>query len=227
MTEISPDNQLEKLDHFMNLNSNLFIRRIDPVGTVDVIEKIICEYAENFTNRLFLHQYEGSTVTLKNLFVEPMFRSVKENKQNPRNVVELLDRFLWNGSGKTADQILLIEGDAAIGKTSLISWLCYHYKKLDEIGKSIFCGSKLVCIRLRELEFKERLTPKIILQYLNISTLDEFEQRFAGAIIIFDGADELSMVEGVERTVIEEFLLSAKKTIQKPQAHHHKPSKIY
>lgn len=140
-----------------------------------------------------------------NLYVDPVFETNSEKRC--KNIVKILDEFLWNDS---SCRILFVEGDAAIGKTSWVSWLCFHYLALDEIGKAIFLDRKIVCIRLRELDFsKGNLSvEKCILKYLGISSLEEFKYNYKNCIMLLDGADEISMVQNLMNTSIEEFIVT-------------------
>lgn len=193
---------LSQLETYMHQNSSLFFSREAIEYPYNCTDKIVEEYANNFEEPLFWHRYcSGTRVTLKNLFVEPDFNILDKRATRPSNIVELLDSFIW---GKNRDRILFIDGDAAIGKTSLISWLCYHYRKLDDIGKSIFLDIPLVCIRLRDIDISHAVSAeKCIFEYLSIKSLDLFEKKYQNALIVLDGADELSMLSGIS---IEEFI---------------------
>lgn len=216
------------LQKFMQRNGDIFISRsIVP----NRVEGIIKEYADNYTSKLFLHTYENSKVTLKNLYINPSFSYVddlaisngggKFNNTSSRDMVSLLCDFLWQKKTNDKERILFIEGDAAIGKTSLVSWLCYHYLQVNntdiseerQTGRAIFMNRKVVCVRLRELVFSDSsLNPcEVMLSYLNIENIEEFSHQYADAIIILDGADELSMVSGVAASSIESFVLDIRK----------------
>ncbi len=209
LSEESDTKKIEKLEKFMMRNSNLFIRREDICPVYGRVYQIINEYTNNFSEPLFLHRYQLNTrVTLKNMFVEPSFSAVNVFTQHPDNIIALLDSFVWDHD---KDRLLFIDGDAAIGKTSLISWLCYHYTELDDIGKSIFVDLQLVCVRLRDLSFtKNESAETCILQYLEIKDIDEFEERFGNALIVLEGADELGLVWGIGSLTIEQFILDTR-----------------
>ena len=108
---------------------------------------------------------------------------------------------------------MFIEGDAAIGKTSLVSYLCYHYLEKDDISKAVFLNSDLVCVRLRELDFSDRnkSIQEILLEYLGFETMEKFKTLFADCILILDGADEMSMIEGIHSTGMEDLIVSIRK----------------
>lgn len=180
----------------------------------DRVESIIKEYSDNYVARLFLHKYENSSaVTLENLYVDPEFRDISKGETKSRDMVGLICDFLWQKPKNDKERILFVEGDAAIGKTSLVSWLCYNYLRTNiencgDIGKAIFLNRKIVCVRLRELIISEFGNPvDAILKYLNIKNLDEFRTKYRQSIIILDGADELGMVSGINSTSIESFII--------------------
>ena len=209
VSDLSIDNDSQKtkrLLDYMERNSNLFIRRVPTLIEQSNAEIIVQEYAKNFCEPLFLHRHVPQTrVTLKNLFVEPSFLPLDGHMDCPKNIIQLLDAFLW---GNPKDRLLFIDGDAAIGKTSLISWLCYHYTNLDEIGKSIFLDTPLVCIRLRDISlFKNETAEECILRYFSISSLTQFEEHYKNALIILEGADELGLVGGIGSLSVEQFIL--------------------
>ena len=123
--------------------------------------------------------------------------------------ISILGNFFWN---ERETRILFIEGDAACGKSSFISYLCYHYRQKDEVGKGIFLQGDLICIRLRDLEIdeKERTVEESIKDYLGLSDDNDYIEnkiRFDNYVLILDGADELGMLEGYGRSNLEEKFL--------------------
>lgn len=213
----------ELLQNFMLHNSDIFVSKSAGANRV---EEIIKEYADNYTGKLFLHTYENSKVTLQNLYINPSFSCFDDlgipiQNANSQDMIGLLCDFLWQKRTNDNERILFIEGDAAIGKTSLVSWLCYHYLQVNNVeetedrqtGRAMFMNRKVVCVRLRELSFTDSsLSPcEIVLAYLKIRNIQEFSRQYADAIIILDGADELSMVSGVVAASIESFVLDIRK----------------
>ncbi len=210
--DLSPRTETEKIKHlkkFMNYHANLFIQRVEIRH--NKVDQIVSEYAANFVEPLFLHRYQPETkVTLKNLFVEPSFLEIKPAtiSKYAGSIISILDLFLW---GDNKDRLLFIDGDAALGKTSLISWLCYHYLELDDEGKSVLCNIQLVCVRLRDLIVKENETVEsCLLRYLSFNELEEFEEKYMDALIILEGADELGIIGGMGSLTIEQFILNVR-----------------
>lgn len=213
--ELSPVTDIGKINQllqFMVRNPNIFdIREFLPPPS-DKVSKVINEYADNFVSPLFLHRFFKDTqVTLKNLFVEPELSCVNvvsNEGKSYHNIIELLDSFIWDSQ---KDRLMFIDGDAAIGKTSLISWLCYHYRELDDIGKAIFLNTQFVCVRLRDLSLsKDSSAENCILEYLSYTSMDAFERQYGNALIVLEGADELGIVNGIESSMIERFILDVR-----------------
>jgi len=229
LRDVSCGPDAEKLERFMCNNPDVFVRK--ETGKPNV-QRIIDDYASNYISPLFLHKYEDSGITLQNLYIDPSFSRVyamerqksnlhAEDQAENRNIIGVLCDFLWQKRKNDKERILFIEGDAAIGKTSLISWLCYHYSQIDteddtrarRIGRAIFMNRKIVCVRLRELDFSTsgQSAVSVILKYLEIDSLESFSSQYANAILLLDGADELSMVSGIASSSIEMFLLDIRK----------------
>ena len=212
--------EYEKLVELINKNSNIFSDKTEVLKRVDnKINQIIDEYAENFEARLFRHTYDyNSKITLKNLYISPKYRCMIENKLSNDIISKLTDFLFPKSSGIDNNRILFIDGDAAIGKTSLVSWICYHYKKIekDDIAKLLFSHNKLICIRLRDLDFtiKYPHAKDYILTYLNMND-EDFCNYYTEAVIILDGVDELSMVEAISAQNIEEFIFELRKFFKK------------
>ena len=212
LSQVADAEKIHKLQQFMAQNSTIFaVREILPPSS-DKVDKVIKEYADNFISPLFLHLYPRDVrVTLKNLFVEPELSRVDaavDSQEFSDNIVALLDSFLWDSP---KDRLMFIDGDAAIGKTSLISWLCYHYREFDEIGKAVFLNTQLVCVRLRDVSLsKDGAAEDCILKYLSFESMNAFDQQYRNALIVLEGADELGIVNGIESSAIENFILNVR-----------------
>lgn len=135
LSECEQDQKImQQLEQLMESNSELFgCEDAEKKKFSSKIDDVILSYAQNYTQKLFRHRYEkGSRVTLSNLFVYPKMKTKEGESQE---IVKIIANFLWN---EEVNRILFIEGDAAIGKTSLISFLCYHFLQDDEIRKAVF-----------------------------------------------------------------------------------------
>lgn len=163
------------------------------------------QYVDSFIEPLFLHKEpKNSRVSLKNLFILQKYKFLNENysklkKHTDDSHDSLQDVIATFLKGETP--FLFIEGDAGCGKTSLISWMNFHYWLEDETAAHLFNERPLITVRLRDLNKKD-ISEKsslstAILKYMHIESLDELERRFPKAIMILDGFDELCMIEGL------------------------------
>ena len=202
------------LETYIKQNPELF-RKISPLNTTVGIDKIIDEYAKNFEAPLFRHVYsENTQISLRNTYIDPAF-SHENSLESSRNFVSLFSKFIWEDSNL---RMLFIFGDAAIGKTSLISWLCFHYREIsredseESIGKAIFSGKRVVVIRMRDLDFSQGgKVQDAIFSYLKIKNPADFYQDYSGAVIVLEGVDELSAIESVSVSSIEQILQDIRK----------------
>ncbi len=156
-------------------------------------------YAQSFCETLFLHRNNpDSRVNMQNLFVLPehLVESAYNNLVEPDySLNQEIEHFV---SGKKT--ALFIVGDAGTGKSTLVSWINYHYCLGDEISKTIFKDRPVITVRLRDLDrdyIGHNRLMNAILAYLNIDTLDDLTLCYPAAIMILDGFDELCMIEGL------------------------------
>ena len=188
--------QFNDIIKFMDCNDQIFIPATKKLRTKkSKVQTIIDGYSDNFLQPLFQHTYsDNKKVTLQKLYVNPLFIYEGSTETQSRDFLNIYDDFLRkNRKGR----ILFLEGDAAIGKTSLVSWLCYYYNQRDNtnerspLGGAIFCNHELVCIRLRDFALA---TPENILlalhNYFGVEQ-DDFQEHYAEAVFILDGVDEL------------------------------------
>ena len=209
---------LHRLEAFMLGDTKLF-SRIDFRENQGKVSEIIKEYADNYTTRMFLHTYRPeSKITLENVYVQPKYCTPGSTDYS-RDMISLISRFICENPSEC---ILYIDGDAAVGKTSLVSWLCYQYSRQDKednyfsLRKALFLDKQLVCIRLRELDFRDNLRKpiEIVLSYLKISDMREFQRRYDDALIVLDGIDEISMVDNVKPHFLSGFINDIRKAFK-------------
>ena len=210
--------QMEQLNQFMDRNRKMFTI-IDYGSFSNRVSDIIKEYSDNYTAQMFLHTYRPeSKVSLENVYVEPKYRKT-ETYNASRDMISLVSKFICENP---SERILYIDGDAAIGKTSLISWLCYHYSHEKEedyylsLHKALFLGKQLVCIRLRELDFQKNnySVEETVLSYLQIDDLKAFQKIYDDALIVLDGIDEISMVDNLSSSFIQKFVIDFRKAFK-------------
>ena len=196
----------DKLREFMDYCSDVFpCDRVEAASkSGDQVDGIIDAYAKNYEEPLFMHLYADPPVRLMDLYVDPAFTRYGYPS---RDMTGCIEEFVWSDAYKR-ERFFFIEGSAAIGKTSLVSWLCWHYRKQTPEGTWMFGDRPLVCVRLRELDFQDDAKAEnVLLNYLGIPDIDAFEHSYPDAVVILDGADELSMVSNIPHGSVEEFLL--------------------
>lgn len=159
------------------------------------------EYAKDFEAPMFLHKNVPS-VCLKNLFVQPDYDVIRPVDAGPsaQDLYHFLSEFITNAK----EQLLIIEGDAGNGKTTLAKALCWNHQKDTATAQAVLQGRPLVTVRLRDLKKplisrEEGMLPAI-LDYLHIEDAAAFNRRFPGAVLILDGYDELCIIEGISDT---------------------------
>lgn len=155
------------------------------------------DYVKSFGSVLFLHKGEGrQAITLKDTYVQPSYRFAARSsvKETDADFMEVL----WQFGEQGENGVMIIEGDAGVGKSSLISHLCYQNEKLLQQNESgIWKDSSVYCVRLRNLttnrNFKE-VPVQEILKELGLSSHAEFGNK---DMILLDGFDELCMMDGM------------------------------
>lgn len=95
------------------------------------------KYVDSFKEPLFLHKEEGnSRVCLKNLFVLQKYQFLTHNNIDWENSEDFdEDKGLQDAISYCLNEaklpFLFIEGDAGSGKTTLIAWMNYQFRKIN------------------------------------------------------------------------------------------------
>lgn len=157
------------------------------------------DYVKSYGSVLFLHKGEDrQAITLKDTYVQPLYRFAAQSSVRgigaDVDFMEMLRQF----GEQCKKRVMIIEGDAGVGKSSLISHLCYQNEKLlQQNGNGIWKDMSVYCVRLRNLttnrNFKE-VPVQEILKELGLPSHIEFGNR---DIILLDGFDELCMMDGM------------------------------
>lgn len=165
------------------------------------------QYYNSFVENLFLHKGKGNkAISLKDLYVIPKCEEIGRDGDRiiVDNAVNYISEFSKHIIRKERHQgeILFIEGNAGVGKSSLVSYLTFLYKEKMEEWKQLFSNRTLLSIRLRDtipegMKFSSDTIVKDILKYLKISSMDEFGKLYRNPLLVLDGFDELCMVEGI------------------------------
>lgn len=186
-------------DRLRDIQSRLSPAPAEPSTTLHTSN---ADYAAWFQKPLFLHDGKNDAVNLTNLFVKHKFE-VKRGNSVQTTVDGYLADFLH---GK--EPFLFIEGDAGSGKTSLTQYMSYHYERRDDTAQQIFGNTRLITVRLREIDHiptdcrpEQRLT-RAILRFLYENDRDNDNlkrfQKSGARVLWLDGYDELCTMEGID-----------------------------
>lgn len=168
----------------------------------DGINQDYYNYVRSYGDVLFLHKADGKkAITLKDTYVVPAYKRVNRNRSKERvitdNMLELLRKF----SDDRESRVMIIEGDAGVGKSSLISHVCYlNEVELKNSGQGIFGQSEIYCVRLRNLTMSKGFVEvpiSHIIESLGFQTDTEYDVLSKKAVILLDGFDELCMIDGM------------------------------
>ena len=160
------------------------------------------DYIKSFGSVLFLHKdVNRQAITLKDTYVMPTYRfAVRSAMSDTDSSFHLIDMLRHFGK-QNKSRVMVIEGDAGVGKSSLISYLCYTNEKLkQQTGKGVWNNSDVYCIRLRNLTMNKSFMDapvKVLLKELGMRSYAEFENSSSRKIMLLDGFDELCMLDGM------------------------------
>ena len=159
-------------------------------------------YARSFMEPLCMHRIGYLNISLRDIFVIPKVDS-------KTNVLEVISDFILGND----NNVLFIEGYGGYGKSSLVSFIAYNYIFNHASPNISFLSNKqLITVRLRDIQNNNKISG--IEQKLN--NMDEIEDD---AVFIFDGLDELCMIEEknngttISESIINHFLRKNRKII--------------
>jgi len=159
-------------------------------------------YAKDFVSPLFMHRY-NPIIVLKDIFVMPNVQI----KKNVYNALDIICDFI-----NSDDNVLFIEGCGGYGKSSIVSFIAYNYLFNNTNPQISFLNNKmLIVIKLREYNGESKINE--IKKKLN--NIDAIEND---AILIFDGLDEVCMIDNskgsdIAKDIIKEFSYYNRKII--------------
>lgn len=234
---INHENRISALEETNSMHEKQ-ISRLEKTNFLDKIFDDTQYYCEKFDESLFLHRSLPieNRITLNNLYVIPSanvtteyqwYTIIKKNHPSETslnidysyfNITEALREFLEytpKQPGELAVDILFIEGKAAMGKSSFISWLCWNYinKAHNEQVKNFLNGYRLITIKLRDIEYSGNSLLNISSPFLQICAYlfkisekdlaltqqwkESSKKFFTNALLVLEGFDELCMLEGI------------------------------
>lgn len=179
-------------------------------------------YVQKFSEPLFLHRKlsPDRMISLEDIYTLTRADTVgqwnkitqKSSYENIQNAIKEFIDYAPKEPGDPSIDILFLEGQAAMGKSSLVSWLCTHYSWQDDTAKEILGNRRLIAIKLRDIsndEYENGLNlQQPFMQFysylFNISERqlsrrnqceEECKEVFHNTLLILDGFDELCMVK--------------------------------
>lgn len=150
-------------------------------------------YAKDFVSPLFMHRHKP-VITLKDIFVMPNVK-VKNNVYNALNVI----RDFINSE----DKVFFVEGCGGYGKSSIVSFLAYNYLFNNTNPQISFLTNKtLIIIKLRDCNGESKIN-EIKKKLNNIDAIED------DAVLIFDGLDEVCMMDNSKGSDIATDIIKA------------------
>lgn len=136
------------------------------------------DYFQNYYKPLCVHTSEEYQVTLNDVFVMPF---VRINDKTPKT---RLDVTVKDFISKDNRNMLIILGHGGFGKTSFVSYMAAHSREICQ-------GRDLHIIRLR------KYSKNTVDELCDAIAEDEKREKIRkDAVIVFDGLDELCMIQG-------------------------------
>lgn len=189
-------------------------------GVSTVLPENICgdvaEYKMKYEEVLFLHRNmpKEKQISLKDIFVMPLVTLCNNNWPNifpysEKKAIRVIHDFLcYNSENDNSVDFMFVEGQAAMGKSSLVSWLAWQYCCQPEKARIYFNGKRLIVVRLRDLlqrhdflDVQSPLTDLTAYLYeseISLKKKKEIEKKiYKDTVLVLDGFDELCMVESI------------------------------
>ncbi len=151
-------------------------------------------YATNYVYPLFRHRHDP-IIVLKDIFVMPNVRD-ENDTYDTLNVIQDFIEADYN--------VLFIEGYGGYGKSSIVSFLAYNYMfNSASADISFLTNRQLIIIRLRECTGERKKIEAILKRIKNKEAIEK------DALLIFDGLDELCLMDNDNGSVIAADIIKA------------------
>lgn len=179
-------------------------------------------YVEKYSEALFLHRRlpPNRTITLEDIYTLAKADSVGwwekvtqiVSYENIKDAIKEFIDYVPQKPGDLPVDILFLEGQAAMGKSSLVAWLCAHYSRQNKISREIVGNRRLIAIKLRDIISEEygnglNLQQPLVQFYSylfhvseqQVSARNQWKEKckeaFQNTLLVLDGFDELCMVK--------------------------------
>ena len=159
-------------------------------------------YVKSFGSVLFLHKTEDKkAITLQDTYVKPGYDIPAASVALEDGGIADIEAVLAGFAADSRNRVMIVEGDAGVGKSSLVSYLVFqNEKKLLKSGEGIFGSRCVFCIRLRNLTMNRAFMDAPVqgmVEELGFRTYEEFAEAAGKAVLLLDGFDELCMMDGM------------------------------
>lgn len=161
------------------------------------------QYISTYLNPLFMHRY-NPIISLRDLFVIP--NGIINSKGINKNLIEIIKDFVINVN----KNVLFLEGVGGCGKSSIISHLAHEYM-YNITNIDFLSGKQFIILRLRDID-KHNIIEGIKAKLKNTDNIKK------DAVLVFDGLDELCMIENqdgdtIAQNIIKEFSYYQRKIV--------------
>lgn len=197
--------QLNNISFKLNELDYIIQKFIDLLSNNKELRSDIAEFARAYKERLFMHYVGDICISLSDIFVMPDVKS----KYGIANALDAIRDFINNKN----QHVFFLEGFGGYGKSSIVSYLAYNYLFNRSSPNIDFLDDRqLVIIRLRDID-SYNIINSITSKLNNIGKLSK------NAVLIFDGLDELCLIENrsdgtsISESIISEFVKDNKKAI--------------
>lgn len=202
------DTKIDKISENMSNNfdkqNNIIKTMFEQIqkGSVNNKETIVKsrtkEYADIWEQNMFLNDFDkwdekaGVNVKLKDVYTDEFLPHFiwGENKTERADIKALLSEYI---NKKNENKMLLVLGQPAIGKSTLITWITVNfYNMIDNILIYKF-SSDLHNIDWKNERISDRILEELCLQDIDLN----------GKILILDGFDEVSIEFNRRRKILD------------------------
>lgn len=149
---------------------------------ITVSDSIRNEFAEEYTDYLFLEKERNDTIRLCDTYIPPHY---KFNNTSYNDILSFLDNFV---DATTKEDVLIVSGEPAIGKSSLLKCFVYNRKQKAK-------DSSIIVISMKALTYNDNFS-QVLCNHFSVATQHK-SQFLSFKTIILDGFDEFCFVNNI------------------------------
>jgi len=227
--------EITLLDHELRITALEDEQSLIPGSTPFFLNEIFDDtqyYCDKFEEPLFLHKRlpEKERIALKHVYVLPRANIKKQyqwskiirkgtqrkvdKEKSYTSIAEALRVFIKycpRIPGEEVVDVLFIEGKAAMGKSSLIAWLCWNYINETDDARKLLGERRLITIKLRDIPRSDHGLLNVQSPFLqlcaylfktneqDLASIQQWQETckkfFSNVLLVLDGFDELCLLE--------------------------------